>query len=79
MGAKNCGEKRFKINKFSDTNNLPLYNIFFEKDIVMFIIKDPKNKLSEKLPCYVTKKELVKLAKSSETYNQAKYRNELSA
>ena len=63
---------RFNINKLTETNHLPEYNISMENDIVMFSRKEPpkENNVPARLPKYVTKKEIEKQAKPGETYEQ---------
>ncbi|MDF1583647.1 MAG: replication initiator protein A [Methyloprofundus sp.] len=67
---------RFNIKKITETNHLPEYNISMKDDIVMFTRKEPpkENKTPDYLPKHVTKKEVEKLAKPGESYEQARDR-----
>jgi len=64
---------RFNINKITETNHLPEYNISMENDVVMFTRKSPPKKIIalDKLPKHVTKKEIEKQARPGESYEQA--------
>lgn len=63
---------RFNIKKITETNHLPEYNIVLDGDVVVFTRKEPpkENKAPEKLPKYVSKKEIEKNAKPGESYDQ---------
>ena len=67
---------RFNINKISETNHLPEYNISMTDDVVMFTRKEPpkENKQLDHLLKHVTKKEVEKKARPGESYEQAKDR-----
>ncbi|SHE22755.1 replication initiator protein A [methanotrophic endosymbiont of Bathymodiolus puteoserpentis (Logatchev)] len=64
---------RFNIKKITETNHLPEYNISMEDDVVTFTRKAPpkENKTPDHLPKHVTKKEVEKLARPGESYEQA--------
>lgn len=64
---------RFNINKITETNHLPEYNISMENDVVMFTRKSPPKEtiVPDKLPKHVTKKEIEKQARPGESYEQA--------
>lgn len=63
---------RFNISKISETNHLPEYNISIEDDIVMFSRKEPpkESKAPQKLPVHIFKKEIEKVARPGESYQQ---------
>jgi plasmid replication initiation protein len=67
---------RFNLKKLIETNHLPEYNISMDDDVVMFTRKEPPkaNKPPDYLPKHVTKKEVEKLARPGESYEQAKDR-----
>ncbi|GFO72773.1 hypothetical protein BJAS_P3268 [Bathymodiolus japonicus methanotrophic gill symbiont] len=67
---------RFNITKLVEKNNLPEYNISMKNDVVMFTRKEPpkENKAPNQLPKHVSKKEVEKLAKPGENYDQAESR-----
>jgi len=64
---------RFNINKLTETNHLPEYNISMEDNIVMFTRKQPpkENTAPVNLPKHVTKNEIEKQARPGESYKQA--------
>ena len=64
---------RFNLNKISETNHLPEYNLSLDDDIVVFTRKEPskESKVFEQLPKHVTKKEVEKQARPGESYEQA--------
>jgi plasmid replication initiation protein len=64
---------RFNINKLTETNHLPEYNISMEENIVMFTRKKPpkENTASVNLLKHVTKNEIEKEARPGESYKQA--------
>ena len=67
---------RFNLKKLIETNHLPEYNISMDDDVVMFTRKEPPkaNKPPDYLPKHVAKKEVEKLARPGESYEQAKDR-----
>jgi plasmid replication initiation protein len=64
---------RFNINKLSEANHLPEYNISIEEDVVLFSRKEPpkENTGPEQLPLHVSKHDIEKHAKPGESYEQA--------
>ncbi len=64
---------RFNIKQITETNHLPEYNISMTDDVVMFTRKEPprENNAPSQLPKHVTKKEIEKLARRGESYEQA--------
>lgn len=64
---------RFNINKLTETNHLPEYNISMENDVVMFSRKESPREMNSPtpLPKHVTKQEVEKHARPGETYQQA--------
>jgi len=67
---------RFNIKKIAETNHLPEYNISIEDDIVLFSRKDPpkESKAPKKLPVHISKKEIEKVARIGESYEQVRER-----
>lgn len=63
---------RFNIKKIAETNHLPEYNISIEDDIVLFSRKEPpkESKAPKKLPVHISKKEIEKVARPGESYEQ---------
>lgn len=59
---------RFNLNKLSETNHLPEYNIALKNDVVMFSRKNPPKE--HKVPKYVTKQEIIKHARPGESTQQ---------
>lgn len=64
---------RFNINKLTEINHLPEYNISMEDDVVVFTRKEPpkENNAPGKLPKHITKKEVEVQARPGESYEQA--------
>ena len=64
---------RFNIKQITETNHLPEYNISMTDDMVMFTRKEPprENNVPSQLPKHVTKKEIERLARRGESYEQA--------
>lgn len=64
---------RFNLNKISETNHLPEYNLSLDDDVVVFTRKElPKeSKAPERLSKHVTKKEVEQQARPGESYEQA--------
>ena len=67
---------RFNIKKIADTNHLPEYNISMEDDVVIFTRKEPSkdNKTITPLAKPISKKEIEKVARPGETYDQVEDR-----
>ena len=63
---------RFNIKKIAETNHLPEYNISMEDDVVIFTRKEPSkdNKTITPLAKPISKKEIEKVARPGETYDQ---------
>ncbi len=67
---------RFNINKVTETNHLPEYNISINDDIVMFTRKEPpkEKKAPAKLPKHITEKEIKQHARPGEKTDEVKQR-----
>ncbi|MEI8209739.1 MAG: replication initiator protein A [Methylococcales bacterium] len=63
---------RFSMKEIAETNHLPEYNISMEDDVVMFTRKEPPkdNKSVTLLVKPISKKDIEKVARPGETYDQ---------